>query len=547
MNNMPGVRGLKRCLCDANRVFGWSARPKPLVDDLGDPIYTSFLYDASAVIMPAVNAPYVVERGGVPMGGTPKPDGSFSVGLPIVDVLSGFDVGAIESALSEVHGARVVYDDDGTPRVVYVLGKKQDVGSGVLDWGDGLMSKPCAFVCINLRTGEADTYYLPPKARFGLPQDAGVDWEGLIPYGLDAIAGGGYVWHPACVGFSRDGVVIAENYRVADGIGNVMRFRFSDGAWSVGFGESATTTDGAYICMPAQMSGDGGAWVVAKEYNTKKLFTGRWTNLLGFHNHNEPDPFAGPIAALPAVLTPAEQLNRHDNKTGWSPAWLDWTAIAYTRRGGYDYLIIRPQDEFGYQDNVYFDGRRKVWLPAKGYNNIYAFENGDVVLASPLGVKYVNANGTQRWLWVAPQYSEGDPGGGANEQPFLSGNNECVQVKNVSLIKITSTDPTLIDAASTAHLDARDWSPHADGYVECAITLSREGNPPTCVIHRSLDRVTGNYQMNFYATNETLDAKYDGATPQSHRAFYGRQIGGMSFDCVPSCECKCAISGQLAY
>lgn len=546
---MPGIRGLKRCLCDANRVFGWSARPKPLFDELGEPIYTSFLYEAFGVIMPAVNAPYVVARGGVPVGGTPKPDASFAVGLPEYDPLSGYEATDYESRLSDVHGAKVVYDDDGTPWSIYVVGKSYDVESGVLAWGDGTMSKPIAFVVSNLRAGGGGTYYLPVNARISLGHPSEHSWNSIIPYGLTSVVGGGYVWHPACMGFSRDTVVICDNNRVQDGLGNVIRYRFSTEQWSAGYGESATTSDGAFICMPAQMSGDGQPWVVAKEYNTKQLFTGKWLNTLGYHNGNPPvSGVAGSIADLPAVLTASEQLNRHDNKTGWDSSYLDWTAIAYTRRNGYDYLIVRPQDVLGYRDNIYYDGRRNLWSSAAGYKNIYAFENGDVVLASCVKVKYVNADGTQRWLWEAPGpegYGPTDPG----DQPFLSGNSEVIQVKNVAIVGPSDVDLDLIDEASTADLDERHWYGALSYYYQPAITLSREGNPPTCVIHRSLERVNdpGAYMMNFYATNETLDAKYNGTQPQTHRAFSGRQVGGMSFDCVPNCPCACSLSGQIAY
>lgn len=547
---MPGIRGLKRCQCDANRVMGWSARPKPLFDDFDEPIYTSFLDEAYGVIMPAVNAPYIVARGGVPVGGTPKPDANFSLGLPIVDPLSGFSSGDIESALSDVQGARVVYDDDGTPWVVYVLGKSYDPYAGVLDWGDGTMSKPTAFAVANLRDGTSGAYYLPVNARISLGHPSEHSWNSIIPYGLGSVVGGGYVWHPACMGFSRDTVVICDNNRVGDGLGNVIRYRFSTEQWSAGYGESATTSDGAFICMPAQMAGDGQPWVVAKEYNTKKLFTGKWLNTLGYHNGNPPVyGVAGSIADLPAVLTAAEQTNRHDNKTGWDSSYLDWTAIAYTRRKGYDYLIIRPQDSLGYRDHIYYDGRRNLWSSAAGYRNIYAFDNGDVVLASGIKVKYINADGTQRWLWNAPG-PEGYGPTDSGDQPFLSGNNEVIQVKNVSIIGTPDTSLEFIADANSAGLDARDWAPYSY-YREPAITLSRAGNPPTCVVHRSLDRnaaTAGSYMLNFYATNETLDAKYNGTDPQTHRAFVpGRQIGGMSFDCAPSCDCKCAISGQLAY
>lgn len=562
---MPGIRGLKRCQCDANRVFGWSARPKLLFDEYGQRRYTSFLDDAIGVVMPAVNAPYVVARGGVPVGATPKPDPNFSLGLPTTDTRSGYELGADESALSEVQGARVVYDDDGTPHVIYVLGKPRDV---ILDtgWGDGVPSRPCVFVYQNLRTSVGGVCYLPMNARLGLPQPGSASWYSNFLFGNEAIPGGGYVWHPPCIGFSRDTVVICDTNRVLDGAGNVMRYRFSDDSWSVGYGESATTDNFAYVCMPAQMSGDGQPWVLAKNYQTRQMFTGKWLNTLAYHGGNEPAEGAGGpagIADLPAKLTTAEQINRLDNKPGWT-ADDDWVPTAYTRRSGFDYAIVTPRNELGYMTARYYDGRRGRWYDATDYRNIYAFDNGDVVLASPMRVKYINADRSTRWEWVAPQYDDGGPSARGYEAPFLSGNSEVVQVKNVSLVdKVTPPnyhDSDLVRRASTALLDTRKWTSHtAFTFCEVAVSLSRAGNPPTCVIHRSLDRLTvdddgnpaakKNYQTNFYATNETLDAIYDGDNnrQQSHHAFDGLQVGGMSFDCAPSCDCNCAISGQLAY
>ncbi|MCC7159890.1 MAG: hypothetical protein IT281_10180 [Ignavibacteria bacterium] len=312
------------------------------------------------------------------------------------------------------------------------------------------------------------------------------------------------------------------------------------------------------------MSGDGQPWVLAKEYNTKQMFTGIWSNNLGYNQNNLPGPSDGPIADLPAVLTAAEQTNRLDHKQGWLDTYLDWLPLAYTRRNGYDYVLIKPQTASGYVDPIYYDGRRQRWLPAYGYHNIYAFENGDVVLASLLLVKYINADGTTRWTWECPQNGPGDPGAGASETPFISGNGECVQIKNVSLVGFVAPPPYQpldnVQSASTAQLDNREWTPHAEGFREGAVTLSRTGAPPICVVHRSLDRNTydydaseyktfRNYQTNFYATNETLDVVFDGnwGRPQSHRVFYGRQVGGMSFDCAPSCLCSCAIPSSIAY
>lgn len=564
---MRGIRGLKRCLCDANRVFGWSARPKPLYDEFGGLRSTSFLHEAYGVIMPAVNAPYTVARGGVPVGGTPKPDPNFALPLPVNDPRSGYDLGGDESLLSEVHGARCVYDDDGTPWVVYVIGKKYDLESNGSseDWGDGNPSFPCAFVASNVRTGESITRWLPKFARLNLPQDTGANWASLFLYGAESLPGGGYVWHPPCIGFSRDTIVICDQNRILDGTGNVMRYRFSDDTWSVGYGESATTDGRVYICMPAQMSGDGQPWVLAKEYNTYQMFTGKWTNTLAYHGGHEPAIGSGPIADLPARLTASEAVNRLDNKPGWT-ANLDWFANAYTRRNGYDYLIVTPRNEMGWMTPRYYDGRRGHWYDATDYRNIYAFDNGDVVLASPLKVKYINADRSTRWEWVAPQYPDFGPSARGYETPFLSGNDSCIQIKNVSLVdKVTPPtyhDMDLVRQASTAPLDTRKFTSHTGPtFCEVAISLSREGNPqPTCVIHRSLDRNTWdeeanqpatkkNYQTNFYATNETLDAEFQHDPPriQSHRAFEARQVGGMSFDCAPSCQCNCAISAQLAY
>lgn len=248
----------------------------------------------------------------------------------------------------------------------------------------------------------------------------------------------------------------------------------------------------SYIRFPAQMSDGGDFWCIGAKWSDDPdnvetgfniqfedmLCTGKWTNTITNNNDTDSSPIASdsplPFGIThPAVLTPDEQVNQLHESEGWGDAppmpegsdeprgrFVDGVdIIAYTRREGFDYVLAKQvwkykmplpdTNNYDLADRyVYFDGKRDGWFETvPGWTNIYAFENGDIALASDSAVQYLNADGTVRWQVNADEYRQ--PGAPIGDMaPNLSGNKNWLQVNFLKLIALTA---------------GADWSAVPDG------------------------------------------------------------------------------------
>lgn len=566
-------------------VFGWEGEP---FDDI-EGVHHAGIQNIRGRKVPAVNAFYMAARGDTPQYGTPPPDPNWVLLLPDRDT----ERTSPDNTFTDVIFARVVYGLEGEQHVVYGYGSAE-IPEDDLSWGEGENPGLQCAICADLNDPNLATSggVMP---QFTRNDERGYSLNQIYGGGLDR-AGGGAL-NSRLFGFSSDTVIQTENNRWHDGLGTVIRWNHRTGRWGAGFATSGTTDAGKYICLPAQMAEGGKAWVVAKNYEAvpTTIHTGVWTNNLCNNNDSLPETIGSPSFVLnqppilPAVLTDDEIVNNiswAQLSTKFAPEVIeDWRAVAYTRREGYDYLLVEIITDGSHNGSMwYWDGRRQLWndatvdvITSTGADNIYAFDNGDVVLASAVAVGYFNADGSARWLWRSPGLANGH---GAVSDPVLSGNDDFIQVKNVALggvppdsetVRISSDD---MEAANTAGLIERQWVLKTDSGANCGISLSRAAfdGSPVCVVHREFEhgvnsvgthnsddtvgvadlvfsRDTAPYTTNTYATEETLSRSWDHSNVKGdHRSMIKTNFSfSPMMDCVPTCDCGCGIPAFIGY
>ena len=541
------VRGVKKCQCNPFDRFGWDAALRNPLSDI------SAFSGISAVKVSGVLARFINQNNNIESGQIPpNSDPNWGVGLPA-------NVSLGETAIqylgengppdfrwsNGICGVRV-FNDFGRWFVAYVL-----TYNGLLEDIFDESHFPTHAGIIDVDKQELVATCLLPTVDPGLYSPF---WYAEMQGNYGALGTGHSPrFAPVLHGFSRDTWVISGAYDTpfVQGIGAafIQRHKFSTGESAIALGSHSLTESGVIIQLPAQAANDGRAWCVGKAIDGCEIWTGPWEN-------EDVGDITNP-SAFSAELKGDDLVNRLDTATGFPSGSItngySIGILAYTRLHGYDYVLM---EILASNARWYYDGRQGQWFNASStrFTNIYAFDNGDVVLASEDDCKYLNfADSSQNW-YIQASSPDIDLRGGVR----ISGNGKWVHLgawrihrddifetssadmATFGTIKWHGEDPDNVVGIGSSIYEENAWN--------VALSRRKEGSGPIVVIHREYDG-KNYYGTTYFPGVDTEESTYTNRTYLANRNLINWAIEPAAgthyfatqpmwnFEAVPACEC----------
>lgn len=586
------LQGLHKCRCGVLDVFGYIVTANEPGDNENPNPERYAMVEITRV--PSVYQKFVADQRNVRSGAFPPDhDPELRVMLPVdpEDENKPF--------ICSICGVRVFWH--GENKHPYLLAITSNTGESGLGGGyeDSTIANGYHLIDL-LRPGTAPLKSAWTDGKWSSPE-GGINWQ--FSYQVGPSAGPNpardYLqfqqeeFWPMCLGVSKKILLFVEKNFDNDWALTQSRYvaRLDLDSGEMTFGRTqgyGAESPGEYsIMLPSKINDDGNCWVVAQNIEDGVMCTGPSQPMTGT---KESSSDVGHLALLPS----SHVENVISGKPGWDSSIN--LPISYMRRNGKDYVLANAYAlGVGLGLDWYYNGTTETWhnLGVTAlYSDIYACDEGQVVIASHNRVLYIDAENTANsWEFVAPA--------GSFNYVSISANDDWIQVKGMLISnEHVETYATADIYGSNYAWDPRDTSGHPDGSTLgdqhiSGWSFSRksdgDGKPLTVVPHRQTNWVHW-YDPNLgpsdpvnrtpwnarYLCNNryTAIAERWKSLPGTYRSDYqssgttipdysqlllARQVargqfpfasfnaGHKNFDAVPGCSCGCVPDPAIGF